>query len=192
MSPRPTSPFSPPRSPSPFPTGTNLSFTLNRNDPLPSPPVSRSGSRSSGDHTVTAPKLARAAKNESSRFTAMARELGNELKSRRVLGESTSHNVRAHNQTPAARRTKPRVKALQDEGRRSSAPGRVEQSADITGLTGLMETPAKGGEFGGLGKNGDAGGDAGGKMLKHKGSRGRTDAGVQERSRRRWRRYTRG
>lgn len=178
ISPRPTSPFSPPRSPrspSPFPSllgnNPNLSFTLNRNDPLPSPPASRSGSGSSGDYTVTATKAAAKPKQDtgSSRFTSMAREVGNELKARLVLGESTVHNVQA--QTPAPRRTGPkdksRVRTLQDEGRRSSAPGRVEQSADVTGLTGLMETPAKGGEFGGLGKNGEAGGDAGGESSSY-------------------------
>ena len=174
ISPRPTSPFSPPRSPrspSPFASilgdNPNLSFTLNRNDPLPSPPASRSGSGSSGDYAATAKpvKAARPKQDTGSRFSSMARELGNELKARRVLGESTTHNAQ---QTPAPRRMKEksRVRTLQDEGRRSSAPGRVEQSADVTGLTGLMETPAKGGEFGGLGKNGDVGGDSGGTVLK--------------------------
>ncbi|CAD6565637.1 MAG: hypothetical protein TREMPRED_001621 [Tremellales sp. Tagirdzhanova-0007] len=174
ISPRPISPFSPPRSPrSPSPrpsllggSNPNLSFTLNRNDPLPSPPVSRSnsGSGSSADHTITATNAVKPKQDTGSRVSSAARELGNDIKARRVLGQSTSHNVQS--QTPAPRhvKEKSRVRALQDENRRASAPGRVEQSEDITGLTGLMETPAKGGEFGACGKNGDFGGDAGGTI----------------------------
>lgn len=53
------------------------------------------------------------------------------------------------------------------EGRRHhSAPtGRRgnDTSADVTGMTGLMGTPAKGGQYENLGKNGEVGGDTGGK-----------------------------
>lgn len=131
----------------------------------------------------------------------MARELGGERKSRRVLGESTAHNVQQHQtRTPAPTQEKDkikvpsRVRALQDEGRRFSAPGRVEQSGDVTGLTGLMETPAKGGEFGGLGKNGEVGGNAGGTLTLEstKGVEELIWLFAQQRYRKRWPRYMRG
>lgn len=58
---------------------------------------------------------------------------------------------------------KDRVRALQGERRTSSAPARVE--GDLTGMTCLMATPAKGGEFDDVAKNG-AGGNAGGGLTR--------------------------
>nr|XP_031861374.1 uncharacterized protein CI109_003346 [Kwoniella shandongensis]KAA5528446.1 hypothetical protein CI109_003346 [Kwoniella shandongensis] len=168
---RPTSPFSPPRSPSPLPSlqnsqPANLSYTLTRNDPLLSPP-------SSSENTTL---KARPETQTNTRFSSLARELGDDLRAarqqpapapRRALSDSTIYNV-AH--TPAPATTRPvkdkgdRLRALQDENRRSaSAPvrGTRDLSMDVTGLTALMATPAKGGEFGTLGKNGDVGGDSG-------------------------------
>ncbi|WVQ62201.1 uncharacterized protein L199_000340 [Kwoniella botswanensis] len=174
---RPTSPFSPPRSPSPLPSlmqnnnqAANLSFTLNRNDPLLSPPSS------GGEQTITQKNFP---SNSNSRFSSLARELGEEIQNarkqkhrqqqqqpRRALSDSTTQNI----QTPApishARKGDKghRIKMLQGENRRSaSAPIRSnkDNSMDVTGYTNLMATPAKGGEYGTLGKNGEVGGETG-------------------------------
>jgi hypothetical protein len=167
----------------------NLSLTLNRSDPLLSPPQSRS-SKSSGDNGVHA-----GARLESTRFSSMARELEEELRyrkqtqlappivpvagsgaQRRVLSDSTAHNVQQQHHsgsmTPAPKNVpqKDRVRALQSENRRPvSAPagrGTGDVTADVTGMTGLMETPAKGAGHGTLGKNEDVGGDAGGEHTR--------------------------
>nr|XP_019049225.1 hypothetical protein I302_03006 [Kwoniella bestiolae CBS 10118]OCF28155.1 hypothetical protein I302_03006 [Kwoniella bestiolae CBS 10118] len=176
---RPTSPFSPPRSPSPLPSmhnqPANLSFTLNRNDPLLSPPSS------GGEQTITQKQIQHqptTKSNSNSRFSSLARELGDEIKQartqqqpqqpRRALSDSTSHNIQ--NQPLPRPRGKgtnnnaDRVKSLQGENRRSaSAPSRTtrDNSLDVTGYTNLMATPAKGGEYGTLGKNGEVGGETG-------------------------------
>ncbi|KAK4686263.1 hypothetical protein P7C73_g3869, partial [Tremellales sp. Uapishka_1] len=137
-SPRPTSPFAP-RSPSPLPTNQqdfNLTLTLNQNDPLPSPPSSGSGSRSQ------------------SRFASIVPP------PRRALSDSTADNI------PSAPSAKQRdIKRVQAEDRRPS-PMKMNNSADITGMTGLMETPAKGEKYGTLGKNGDVGGDHGANIAQ--------------------------
>ena len=39
-------------------------------------------------------------------------------------------------------------------------------TSDITGMTGLMATPAKGGAFDSIERNGDVGGDAAGMYLQ--------------------------
>ncbi|ODO07271.1 hypothetical protein L198_00850 [Cryptococcus wingfieldii CBS 7118] len=143
---RPDSPFSP-RSPSPLPSATsqplNLSYTLSRNDQLLSPPSSREKTMDSRPAEQTpAPKS---------------------KTKRQPLGASNVHNV---SRTPGPRKTtgkeKPdRVRALQTEGRRSaSAPEmRKEVSADITGLSGLLATPAAGHKYGGISRDGDVGGE---------------------------------
>jgi hypothetical protein len=93
----------------------------------------------------------------------------NKPKSRRILGDTSLHNIAA---TPAPKRVsqtnkeKERVKALQREStgnrRTISAPARLANiTADVTGMTGLLDTPAKGREYGTLGKNGEVGGDFG-------------------------------
>jgi hypothetical protein len=123
-----------------------MSFTLNRNDPLPSPPASQAGSGSSnGSHRETA------ARNAHSEFSNIARELGQEVHAKkRALGESTAHNVQQAANRPA---DKDRLRSLQ--GGRKSAPAATKPSGpDITGMTGLLETPAKGGQYDTLGKNG--------------------------------------
>lgn len=50
--------------------------------------------------------------------------------------------------------------------RPASAPTRLRphDSADVTGMTGLLDTPAKGLLHGSIGKNGDVGDDAAGKL----------------------------
>lgn len=193
MSPRPISPFahalSPPRSPSPMPSlnnvhahaNPNLSLTLNRSDPLPSPPQSRS-SKSSG----SGPRLGGGV--DSGRFSSLARQLGEDLRAqthqvpapsalpamRRALSDSTAQNVPVQRGAMTPGKTKKggnvpggpdkdRLRALQDESRPRTAPVKSVGLGDITGMTGLLETPAKGGEYGSLDKNGDVGGDAGGE-----------------------------
>jgi len=154
LSPRPSSPFSPnrsPRSPSPYTTqyNPNLSFTLNRNDPLPSPPVSRHGSGSgSGSSAGSRTRMASAAPAP---------------KPRRALGESSAHNLpRPQAQYPVASK----LKTNATPQRPSSAPTRLRphDSADVTGMTGLMDTPAKGLAHGSINKNGNVGEDAAGKL----------------------------
>lgn len=96
---------------------------------------------------------------------------GGNARQRKVLGETNIHNIGIA--TPGPKRLagngkeKERVKALQKEGNRrtTSAPARLANTtADVTGMTGLLQTPAKGGEFGTLGKNGEVGSDVGGKL----------------------------
>jgi hypothetical protein len=148
ISPRPSSPFSPPRSPrspSPYTTqiNSNLSFTLNRNDPLPSPPVSRHGSGSG------------------SSAGSRSRQAPTQTKTRRPLGDTTVHNI---TQT-LNQKSKPKI--VQDTPiRPASAPTRLRphDSADVTGMTGLLDTPAKGLVHGSIGKNGNVGDDAAGKL----------------------------
>ncbi|WWC66256.1 uncharacterized protein I206_100157 [Kwoniella pini CBS 10737] len=166
---RPSSPFSPPRSPSPL-TSTNqpgnLSFTLNRNDPLLSPPSS------GGEQTITQKDYQqRTNGNTNSRFSSLARELGEDLRkarqvvpptTRRALSDSTTHNI-IKVLAPTRKEKATRLQNLQDENRRSaSAPIRStkDNSMDITGYTNLMATPAKGNEYGTLSKNGEVGGDS--------------------------------
>ena len=176
ISPRPTSPFaalSPPRSPSPFSiqqNAQNLSLTLNRNDPLPSPPHSRAGSRSASGSSAESVKLNAKAGLASSRFSSIARELGNDIRVRQPLGDSQRHNTQQSAPPASARQqreesyvvpAKDRMRSLQSERRTTSAPARVE--GDLTGMTGLMATPAKGGEFDDVAKNG-AGNTAGGEI----------------------------
>ena len=177
ISPRPTSPFtalSPPRSPSPFSiqqNAQNLSLTLNRNDPLPSPPHSRAGSRSASGSSAESVKITSKANLASSRFSSIARELGNNIRARQPLGESQRQNTQPGHVASVSRRPvkeksnalpeKDRLRALQGERRTNSAPARVE--GDLTGMTALMATPAKGGEYDDVAKNG-AGGDAGGEL----------------------------
>ncbi|WVQ97310.1 hypothetical protein IAU59_004421 [Kwoniella sp. CBS 9459] len=200
---RPASPFSPPRSPSPLPSlhntqAANLSFTLTRNDPLLSPPSSggeQSGTVGMGSayHTTTArgksqpdrPPNANA--NVGSRFSSLAREIGNDIRAarqahasasattpapRRALSDSTSHNIQRTpvvKQAYSSKTNGNRVKALQEEIRRSaSAPvrGAKDQSMDITGMTNLLATPAKGWEYDTIGKNGEVGGQIGGSIAQ--------------------------
>ncbi|KAI9635287.1 uncharacterized protein MKK02DRAFT_43969 [Dioszegia hungarica] len=203
ISPRPTSPFSahhhslsPPRSPSPLPTFTsksqptaqgrqrrphsqdlNLSYTLSRANPLPSPPDSGGSRSGSGDQTtITNPYAA-------STFTKAALELQEDIEgrkasgtrglvrpgqpARRALSDSTAHNIQ-QGAVPAAQgkgkaRRVSTLQGQQEPRRTSSAPAgrRGDTSADVTGMTGLMATPAKGGAYEVLGKNGEVGGDAG-------------------------------
>ncbi|WVF70618.1 hypothetical protein IAT40_005410 [Kwoniella sp. CBS 6097] len=190
---RPASPFSPPRSPSPLPSlhntqAANLSFTLTRNDPLLSPPSSggeHSGSVGMGStHNTKAKGKVQPDAAVSSRFSSLAREIEGDIRAarqaqsqaqaqapRRALSDSTSHNVQ---RTPVAKQfgsktNGNRVKAIQEEIRRSaSAPvrGARDQSMDVTGMTNLMATPAKGMEYGTIGKNGDVGGEAAGSIAQ--------------------------
>lgn len=104
----------------------------------------------------------------------MARDLANDLKAnqKKVLGESNRHNINIQAPTASTKSAnqgagKDRLRVIQDESRRpKSAPARstgFDYSADLTGMTGLLETPARGGAFGALDKNGDVGGNVGGE-----------------------------
>ncbi|KAL7419500.1 hypothetical protein Q5752_005411 [Cryptotrichosporon argae] len=137
---RPTSPFasppqhlSPPRSPSPMPP-SNLSFSLTRADPLPSPPTSRSSS-ASHSHTQT---LAEPKTRVPTQPTQPAQP------ERRALGETNRTNVPVPHERTA--------KGFPSAPRRASAPARADAS-DITGITALMDTPAKGLSFGRIHKD---------------------------------------
>ena len=91
-----------------------------------------------------------------------------QTKNRRPLGDTTVHNItqsQARPQHVAA--SKPKPKIVQDTPiRPASAPTRLRphDSADVTGMTGLLETPAKGLVHGSIGRNGDVGDDAAGEL----------------------------
>lgn len=182
IAPRPISPFthvhSPPRSPSPLPSlaskdnGLNLSYTLSRADALPSPPDSR-GSHSSGGHAA-APHH-----SKSTGFTSMARQLQAELgpgptrpKSistpRRALSDSTTFNVIQPTPPRSIKSAQPKPKQpiIRTHVSAPTRGKRADLTADITGMTGLMATPAKGGAFDTLGKNGDVGNEVGGELKR--------------------------
>lgn len=88
---------------------------------------------------------------------------------RKVLGESSIHNVlparnRSTVRTPKVKNAAGgRVAALRDENGESKRPraapiGRAaDVTADITGLTALLDTPAKGGAFDSINKNENVG-----------------------------------
>ncbi|KAL1410556.1 hypothetical protein Q8F55_004569 [Vanrija albida] len=122
---KPASPFASPRSPSPSTRLPNLSFTLTRNDPLLSPPPSRSvSSASSGS------------REDRRQQSAPARP---------ALGETNRHNAFA----PQATLTRPDV--LKKHKRHHAVQN---DSADVTGMTGLLATPGRGTSFVGVDKNG--------------------------------------
>ena len=93
----------------------------------------------------------------------MASAVPAQTKTRRPLGDTTVHNItqtRTQNQ-----KSKPKV--VQDTPQRpASAPTRPRphDSADVTGMTGLLDTPAKGLVHGSINKNGNVGDDAAGKL----------------------------
>ena len=93
----------------------------------------------------------------------MASAVPAQTKTRRPLGDTTVHNItqtRTQNQ-------KSRPKVVQDTPQRpASAPTRLRpyDSADVTGMTGLLDTPAKGLAHGSINKNGNVGDDAAGKL----------------------------
>ena len=87
-----------------------------------------------------------------------------------MLGESTAHNTSAIPAKSAKRAgqkdkgsEKDRLRALQGTHRPASTPARLD--GDMTGMTGLLETPVKGGEYGTIDKNGNVGGEASGKCV---------------------------
>ncbi|WOO79028.1 uncharacterized protein LOC62_02G002565 [Vanrija pseudolonga] len=121
---KPASPFASPRSPSPsMRQQPNLSFTLTRNDPLLSPPLSRSVSSASSG-------------SQDRRQAA----------SRPALGETNRHNAFA----PQATLIRPDVLKKHKRHHR----GVQNDSADVTGMTGLLATPGRGTSFVGVDKNG--------------------------------------
>jgi len=95
----------------------------------------------------------------------MASTVPAQTKARRPLGDTTVHNItqtRTQNQ-----KSKPKV--VQDTPQRpASAPTRLRphDSADVTGMTGLLDTPAKGLAHGSINKNGNVGDDAAGKPIR--------------------------
>lgn len=183
MSPRPASPFaanlSPPRSPSPLPSmqsmaqGLDLSLAYPAAKAPQSPPLSRK--TSSGSSDARARKMMPAqtpSKSVIGTSSATARPV-----SRKVLGESSAHNIlpvqnRSTVRTPKVKKAPGgRVAALRDENgeprRPRAAPtGRAaDVTADITGLTALLDTPAKGGAFDTLNKNENVGNEEQGGAL---------------------------
>lgn len=207
-----THPLSPPRSPSPLPSNPSNSIktkqpeTFSLTQALLSPPNSN-GSDGGAAHFSPrrprrSPTLASNGNLESqSRFSSLARELGEELDRARkldggslkasggpsprpALGETSRPNTQPI-AAPAPMVSKDRLKALAREDvppRSVSAPSAMrsspakmtpaknvrmqatvrDDSADITGMTGLISTPAKGQAFGTLGKDINVGGDSGG------------------------------
>lgn len=123
MNPKPVSPFVSPRhdrSPSPAPNSIpNLSYTLNRSDPLLSPPQSRTASSASEKSNF---------RGGAARHTSAGRT---------VLGETNRHNA-----SPAAARV-----------RKTHRYNAGNDSADITGMTGFLATPARGAGFASIDKN---------------------------------------
>ena len=94
----------------------------------------------------------------------MARDLERDLKTRKALSETGRHNEIIE---PQPIRARGRVKELQGILRSASAPVRG-MDGDLTGMMGLLETPAEGGQFGSLGKNADiADLEAGGESFNH-------------------------
>lgn len=92
----------------------------------------------------------------------MASTVPNQAKTRRPLGDTTVHNI------TQSRTQKSKPKVVQDTPQRpASAPIRLRphDSADVTGMTGLLDTPAKGLVHGSINKNGNVGDDAAGKLV---------------------------
>ncbi|WVN85439.1 uncharacterized protein L203_100585 [Cryptococcus depauperatus CBS 7841] len=168
---RPSSPFSP-RSPSPLPSSNNqplnLSLTASRNEQLLSPPTSN-------ENTAKIGQSIKSYAEGASHFSSLAEQIGKDIQARRnclvtaqnprtqtkkPLAVSNSHNIPVSRTPgpikPIIKEKNDRVRALQAEGKRfASAPVKrsKDTSADITGLTALLATPAKGMKFGSLGKD---------------------------------------
>lgn len=125
MAPKPVSPFVSPRSlrsPSPgLNYVPNLSYSLNRNDPLPSPPQSRTVSSASSK-------------------SALREAIPSRSDGRTALGETNRHNIAPQRTQREPKKTRNRHAAGTD-------------SPDITGITQLLATPARGAEFESIGKN---------------------------------------
>ncbi|GMK58487.1 hypothetical protein CspeluHIS016_0505190 [Cutaneotrichosporon spelunceum] len=144
---KPASPFrsASPRSPTPpqhqLP---NLSFTLSRNDPLPSPPQSRtvsaSSSKSSGSGLDTNPLTA-----------PQTQTYHHDESTRRPLVDSRRHNQ--PEAPPERQYKKGSYKAPYLIPVVQPSPGRRDRTYDLTGMTGLLATPAKGLEFEEIDKN---------------------------------------
>jgi hypothetical protein len=94
----------------------------------------------------------------------MASAVPAQTRTRRPLGDTTVHNI------TQTRTQKSKPKVVQDTPQRpASAPTRLRphDSADVTGMTGLLETPAKGLAHGSISKNGNVGDDAAGKLSQN-------------------------
>lgn len=163
---RPSSPFSPTRTPTPL--GSNpldLSFTLARSTPLPSPPPS--------DSELEINETPKPRPRRPSKVPAHTSKNENSARGNRPLGESRQGNTAT---TPGATRafqptaaSKDRLRSLRAEHskpRSVSAPVRGDRTlGDITGLSDLLNTPAKPGEFGSLGKDESVGGIPAGESV---------------------------
>ncbi|ADV24394.1 conserved hypothetical protein [Cryptococcus gattii WM276] len=156
---RPSSPFSPTRTPTPL--GSNpldLSFTLARSTPLPSPPPSE-GEPEISETPKPRPRHPR-------RTSAHASNNEKTAKGNRPLGESRQGNMatnlgatRAFQPTSASKDRLRSLRAQHSKPRSVSAPVRSDRTlGDVTGLTDLFDTPSKPGEFGWLGKDESVGG----------------------------------
>ncbi|OXG22404.1 hypothetical protein C361_03065 [Cryptococcus neoformans Tu259-1] len=156
---RPSSPFSPTRTPTPL--GSNpldLSFTLARSTPLPSPPPS------DGEPEINETPKPRP--RHPSKIPAHTSKNENSARGNRPLGESRQGNTattpgvtRASQPTAASKDRLRSLRAEHSKPRSVSAPVRGDRTlGDITGLTDLLNTPAKPGEFGSLGKDESVGG----------------------------------
>lgn len=96
-----------------------------------------------------------------------AQESGEQSR-KKPLGSSTSYNI---SRTPVTRKTiakdkVDRLRMLQNEGKKAanaSVRKNPDASADVTGMTALMATPAKGLIFDSLENNDDVGGEPAGE-----------------------------
>ncbi|OWZ34539.1 hypothetical protein C347_01923 [Cryptococcus neoformans AD2-60a] len=144
----PNSPFRP-RSLSPFPPAVNQtvdpSFTLTQCNNRLNP--QRNGGK-------TRPK-------SNNVLHEQAQESGEQSR-RKPLGPSTSYNISRTPRKITGKGKVDRLRMLQNEGKKAtSAPVRKnpDASADVTGMSALMATPAKGLIFDSLKSNGDIGGE---------------------------------
>ncbi|ODN96492.1 hypothetical protein L198_04206 [Cryptococcus wingfieldii CBS 7118] len=146
---RPTSPFYTNQSPTPVFNPLNLSFTLTRSNPLPSPPSSPVYQ----DHKPQAGQW----QDTSLRDTRFAR-------TPKAAGVHSSASQSKPTKSKSKASEKSNIKTPRAEGssvRSVSAPVRGGRTmGDVTGLTDLLKTPARAGEYGYLNRDESVGGVA--------------------------------
>ncbi|WVQ76711.1 hypothetical protein IAR50_006385 [Cryptococcus sp. DSM 104548] len=149
---RPTSPFSTNQSPTPVFNPLNLSFTLTRNNALPSPP-------SSPLYEDPKPQASRGQETSSrdTRFTRVSKVAGErpsaaQSKPTKSTKSKSKPTENFHIKTPRAEGSSARSVSAPTRGGRTMG--------DVTGLTDLLKTPARAGEYGYLGRDESVGGIA--------------------------------
>ncbi|BEI84659.1 hypothetical protein CcaverHIS002_0500600 [Cutaneotrichosporon cavernicola] len=143
---KPASPFRPasPRSPTPQNQLPNLSFSLGRNDPLPSPPQSRTVS-------ATSSKSSGSGSGPNALAELQTQTYHHDESIRRPLVDTRRHN---QPQAPPERQYKKgSYKAPYLVPVVQPSPGRRDRTYDLTGITGLLATPMKGPGFEEIDKN---------------------------------------